>query len=103
MKTREPRGRRVSQWKRHFGVLVLLIAGVAAPLVAQQEASIVGVVTDESGAALPGVAVTATSPSLQVPSVTTVTNERGEYRLTPLPIGLFSVQVPVVRVPVGPP
>jgi len=91
MKTREPRGLRVSQWMRHLGAIVLLITGVAAPSAAQQDASIVGVVTDESGAALPGVTVTATSPSLQVPSVTTVTNERGEYRLTPLPIGVFSV------------
>ena len=74
MKTREPRGRRVSQWKRHFGVLVLLIAGVAAPLTAQQEASIVGVVSDESGAALPGVAVTATPGSAApLSSVTTPT------------------------------
>ena len=43
-----------------------------------QEASIIGQVTDESGAILPGVTVTATSPALQVPQVTDVTNERGE-------------------------
>src|SRR5437667_7924978 len=57
-----------------------------------QEASIIGQVTDESGAVLPGVTVTATSPALQVPQVTDVTNERGEYRLTPLPIGSFGVR-----------
>jgi hypothetical protein len=55
------------------------------------EASIFGRVTDESGAVLPGVTVTATSPALQVPSVTTVTDEKGEYRLTPLPIGTYAV------------
>jgi len=37
------------------------------------------------------VTVTATSPALQVPSVTGVSDERGEYRLSPLPIGLYIV------------
>ena len=64
----------------------LAVAGQA------QEASIIGQVTDESGAVLPGVTVTATSPALQVPQVTDVTNDRGEYRLTPLPIGTYTVQ-----------
>jgi hypothetical protein len=54
-------------------------------------ASIIGQVTDESGGVLPGVTVTATSPALQVPQVVSVTNERGEYRLTPLPIGTYTV------------
>ena len=63
----------------------------ATPAFAQQEASIVGVVTDESGGILPGVSVAARSPSLQVPQVLTVTDERGEYRLTPLPIGTYEV------------
>ena len=35
--------------------------------------------------------VTATGPALQVPQVDTVTNERGEYRLSPLPIGTYNV------------
>ena len=39
MKARESRGLRVSQWKRHCGALVLLLAGIAAPVSAQQEAS----------------------------------------------------------------
>ena len=42
-------------------------AGSAA---AQSTASIIGQVTDQSGAVLPGVTVTATSPALQVPQVT---------------------------------
>ncbi len=54
-------------------------------------ASIVGQVTDESGAILPGVTVTVTSPALQVEEMADVTNERGEYRLTPLPIGIYQV------------
>ena len=35
--------------------------------------------------------VSATSPALQVPQVTAVTDARGEYRLTPLPIGTYAV------------
>lgn len=54
-------------------------------------ATITGQVTDASGAVLPGATITATSPALQVPEVTTVTNERGEYRLSPLPIGTYTV------------
>ncbi len=54
-------------------------------------ASIIGQVTDQSGAVLPGVTVTATSPALQVPQITAVTNEVGEYRLAPLPIGVFEL------------
>ena len=58
----------------------------------QQAAGIIGQVTDESGAVLPGVTVTATSPALQVPSVVSVTDGRGDYRLTPLPIGTYTVE-----------
>ena len=41
-------------------------------------ATIIGQVTDESGAILPGVTVTVTSPALQVPQMTGVTDEQGE-------------------------
>jgi hypothetical protein len=82
------------QTRAGFAVLVTTLylfsfAGLAA---AQQAAGIIGQVTDESGAVLPGVTVTATSPALQVPQVIDVTNERGEYRLTPLPIGTYAVE-----------
>ena len=59
---------------------------------AQQEAAILGQVTDDTGGVLPGVTVMATSPALQVPQVVAVTNERGEYRLSPLPIGTYVVE-----------
>jgi hypothetical protein len=54
-------------------------------------ATIIGRVTDEAKAVLPGVTVTAASPALQLRSMVVVTDERGEYRLTPLPIGTYSV------------
>src|SRR5689334_7867650 len=74
-----------------FGVLaavVLLLVGVAAgPASAQTQAlgNIMGKATDETGGVLPGVTVTATSPALQVPSVTSVSDAEGNYRLRDLP------------------
>ena len=80
---------------RYGLVLVLLsLAALASSLPAAGQgtaASIVGQVTDQSGAVLPGVTVTVTSPALQVPQVTDVTNELGEYRLAPLPIGVYEI------------
>jgi hypothetical protein len=58
---------------------------------AQADGSIIGLITDESGATLPGVTITATSPVLQTRNVVAVTNEHGEYRLSPLPIGVYSL------------
>ncbi len=75
-------------------VLVNLFPAAAIATAGQAAASaagIIGQVTDGTGAVLPGVTVTATSPALQVPSVTAVTDSQGEYRLTPLPIGLYTV------------
>ena len=37
--------------------------------------------TDESGAGMPGVTVTASSPQLQVKQMTAVTGAEGDYRL----------------------
>src|ERR1041384_7755814 len=71
--------------------LILSLLGICNATFAQQEASIIGQVKDESGAILPGVTVTVTSPALQVREMTDVTNAQGEYRLTPLPIGTYTV------------
>jgi len=79
-----------------FGVVLTcgLIFGAAAAALAGQgaEATIFGQVTDASGAVLPGVTVTVTSPALQVPQVVAVTDERGDYRITPLPLGTYAVE-----------
>ena len=74
-----------------FISLSLLSMPALAGQGAGNPAGITGVVTDNSGAVLPGVTVTATSSALQVPSVTSVSDERGEYRLSPLPIGVYTV------------
>ncbi len=93
-------------------LLVSLVTIAGSPAAGQGSgASILGQVTDQSGAVLPGVTVTATSPALQVPQVTAVTNDVGEYRLSPLPIGVYAVafelsgfrpaQRPDIRLTVG--
>ena len=84
---------RISRWLVCFLALAIFAVTSARPAFAgQNEAGIIGQVTDESGAVLPGVTVTATSPALQLPQVTGITNERGEYRLSPLPVGSYSVE-----------
>ena len=54
-------------------------------------AGIVGTTTDSTGAVLPGVTVTVTGPALQVPQVLAVTDGQGQYRISPLPVGTFTV------------
>jgi hypothetical protein len=57
---------------------------------AQTTGSINGAVSDNTGAVLPGVTVTATSPSLMGVQ-TAVTNEQGQYRFPSLPIGTYTL------------
>ena len=75
-----------------LGAVFVLIACLVPAAAQAQEASIIGQVTDDTGGVLPGVTVTATSPALQIKQVVDVTNERGEYRLTPLPLGTYTVE-----------
>jgi hypothetical protein len=94
------------------GALCFLAALLVTQPVAGQatQAAIIGTVTDTSGAVLPGVTVTATGAGLAAPR-DAVTNERGEYRLSALPQGVFTLSFdlpgfqPVkregVRLPVG--
>jgi hypothetical protein len=55
-------------------------------------ASINGTVSDETGGALPGVSVTASSPALQVHQQASVTDASGHYRFTDLPIGVYQLR-----------
>ena len=81
--------------RKHLAIrLLTLMVGVAGASLmstktwaqAQGEnASIIGVVTDNSGAVIPGATVTLTSPALQVPQVTTKTDAQGNYRFVLLP------------------
>ena len=70
-----------------------------------------GTVTDESGATLPGVTATLTSPAVQVGRQTTVTQPDGTYRFSDLPVGTYKVTFELsgfktfvrdeLRIPVG--
>src|SRR5262245_2773239 len=81
---------------RVFALLVLVtIARAPFDTVFAQgisSASIEGTVTDETSAALPGVAIALTSPSLQVAQREAVTDGEGRYRFVDLPIGTYTLQ-----------
>jgi carboxypeptidase family protein len=70
--------------------LVLIAGSPAAAQVGQAE--IRGTVVDESGAALPGVTVTATHISTGV-ARTTVTSETGVFLMPALPVGRYRLQL----------
>lgn len=74
--------------KRVLVPIVPLLLVLTPTLVRAQSAataSIEGTVVDESGAALPGVQVTATSSALQLPQVSATTDTAGAYQLRGLP------------------
>ncbi len=70
--------------------LMLVMLGVG-PAAAQSTARIEGIVTDVSGAAVPGVSVTATNLGTNA-SRTAVTDRDGAYTITPLPVADYRVQ-----------
>ncbi|MGE4082672.1 MAG: carboxypeptidase regulatory-like domain-containing protein [Vicinamibacterales bacterium] len=73
--------------------MLTAFASTPRAALARQEAvaGIIGQVSDQSRAVLPGVTITVSSDALQVAQTTTITDERGEYRLSPLPIGTYTV------------
>ena len=73
--------------------LVVVLSMIPASVLAQgaSTATIAGVVRDSSGGVLPGVTVEATSPALIEKVRSTVTDERGEYRLSELRPGVYTV------------
>ncbi|HET9705662.1 MAG TPA: carboxypeptidase regulatory-like domain-containing protein [Vicinamibacterales bacterium] len=74
-----------------FCLCVTLLALAAAPTSAQEfRGRINGTVTDNTGAVLPGVTVTATSPALIQPQVQ-VTGSDGSYRFLALPPGVYEI------------
>ena len=81
--------------RRLFPSLRILVLAIltAAPAAAQtSQAEIRGTVVDQSGAALPGVTVTATHVDTGA-ARTTVTSETGVFLMPALPVGLYRVQL----------
>jgi Carboxypeptidase regulatory-like domain len=72
---------------------LLILAATAMPLAAQEfRGSIVGAVTDNSGAVLPGVSVTVTNVATKV-SQSVVTDQKGLFTVLYLNPGTYSVEV----------
>ncbi len=73
-------------------IVMLLCFGGA--LAAQGDSgSLRGRIVDETGAALPGVTITAESPAVMGGSVSTVTSAEGVYRFPSLPPGLYELRI----------
>ncbi len=73
---------------RHALLVMLLLGGTSSAAFAQ---AIAGVVKDASGGVLPGVTVEVSSPALIEGTRTTVTGSNGQYRVTDLRVGVYSV------------
>jgi hypothetical protein len=76
--------------RRPIALAFVLQFLIAVSATAQNQGSLRGSITDEQGGSLPGVTVTATSPSLIQPS-TAITEADGSYRLINLPPGTYTV------------
>jgi hypothetical protein len=76
-----------------IGVLGMMLLSGAANAFAQAvgSAAIRGRVTDETGAGVPGVTVTVSSPSLQLRERTVTSEEDGVFQIRSLPLGIYSV------------
>jgi hypothetical protein len=75
-------------------LILAMIGLVPSKLFAQitSNGSIIGRVTDGSGAVIPGALVTVTGPQLQVPKVTATSDANGEYKILDLPApGVYQV------------
>lgn len=77
---------------RRRSLAVFLFASLI-PAVAHAQATLAGVVRDSSDAVLPGVTVEAASPVLIQKVRTAVTDNSGQYRITELPPGSYTMTV----------
>ena len=71
--------------------LILFVVVLAIPALASAQATVTGVVTDASGAVLPGVTVEASSPTLTEKVRVVTTDGTGQYRIIELPPGAYAV------------
>src|SRR5438045_2387954 len=73
-----------------FGVVLISVL-ICSMVLAQATAQISGTVKDQSGAVLPGVAITVTQTETEI-SRPTLTNETGSYILANLPLGPYRLE-----------
>src|SRR5262245_37268745 len=77
---------------RRLSCAVMLVGSfVLLPRMGYAQATLAGVVKDASGAVLPGVTVEAASPVLIEKARNAVTDGTGQYRITELPPGLYTL------------
>ena len=77
--------------KKYLQLLAMFLACAGMALAQSQTGSVFGQVTDSSGALMPGVKVTLSSPALLQPMVVT-TSAAGSYQFPNIPVGIYSVQ-----------
>ena len=77
--------------RRVLFVAVALAGILLLPNVVHAQATVAGVIRDASAAVLPGVTVEASSPVLIEKSRTVVSDGTGQYRITDLPPGTYTV------------
>jgi Carboxypeptidase regulatory-like domain/TonB dependent receptor len=85
--------------RRLFIGLFLLAIGLSTSSVAFAQtgaASLTGIVSDQSGAAVPGATVTATNQATNVDYVA-VSNDAGNYTVTSLPVGAYVIKAELAR------
>ena len=83
----------MTSFRAKSSLLLALIVACAMPLFAQAPtARVEGIVTDGTGAVLPGATVTATNVNTNAVRID-VTNEKGAYTIPALPVGNYKVQV----------
>src|SRR5207244_2559659 len=71
--------------------VLILIAAVLLPSLAFAQGTLTGTVKDQSGSVLPGVTVEASSPVLIEKVRTGITDGAGQYRITELNPGTYSL------------
>src|SRR4029453_14098546 len=84
------RGRTMRRVAKVFLAVAALLVLVPAAVFAQ-EGVIAGTVRDEQSAVMPGVTVEVTSPALIEKLRATTSDSNGQYRITNLPVGTYSV------------
>src|SRR5260370_4458802 len=90
------RRRHSMKFRFYIQALSLLVLAPLALMAQTTTATVVGTVTDPSGAAVPAAQVTATNIGTAL-TRSVQTNDQGEYRIELLPVGEYSLEVNAPR------